>query len=222
MHSIAYSNSFNLGGTGSAVDSGNIKSTINFTSFSDFVLGNAIGGLNVLPVSWLSFTAALQNNTVQLKWSVSNEFNVNHYIVEHSTDGIHFKFISSMQIQDSNAQQKHYQWLHSMPAAGNNYYRIRQIDNDGQFSYSKIAAVKVVTEGDCTVTPNPSNDIVLVNCSSAIRYVKCYNAQGTLVKQAIGSSTQQRISLKALPAGMYTFKVFTSENNVLTVKVLKQ
>lgn len=217
-------NWLDMGGSSTlnADKSGSVISTKNaYGSGSYFALANATGGTNTLPVSWLGFTASLQNKFVQLRWKVANEINVSHYVVEHSIDGIHFNSITQLAAQNNNAVEKEYQWLHTTPVTAINYYRIKQTDRDGKFSYSTIEPVTVNDAGHYTVTPNPAKDLVNIATSSAMKEIKCFNTYGQLVKTIKASSNNQQISIKEFAAGLYILHIIT-ETNVYNVKIMKE
>lgn len=201
--------------------SGSITSSRYVFGYDYFALANATGGTNTLPVTWLGFTAAVQRKTVQLQWRVANEINVSHYAVEHSTDGIHFSSIAQLAAQNSNAFEKKYSWLHTTPVTGINYYRIKQTDKDGKFSYSSIEAVTFDGADHYTVTPNPAKDIVNINTAAVIKEVRCYNSYGQLVKTAKASASNLQLSLKEFAPGVYILHIITA-TNVYTAKVIKE
>ncbi|CAN5825424.1 hypothetical protein BH10BAC2_BH10BAC2_38360 [soil metagenome] len=217
-------NWLDMGGSSilNADKSGSVISTkYAFGSGSYFALANATGGSNTLPVSWLSFTAAAQNKFVQLRWKVANEINVSHYIVEHSTDGAHFNGLTQIAAQNNNAFEKKYSWLHTAPAKGINYYRIKQTDKDGKFNYSSIEPVTSAATDYYSVTPNPAKDIVNINAANVIKEVRCYNSYGQLVKTAKASANNLQLSLKEFAPGIYILHIITA-TNVYTAKVIKE
>ena len=93
-----------------------------------------------LPLTWLNFTASLQpNQQVLVQWQVGNELNVNHYEIESGVDGVHFSTLQNVDASSVSASVKTYQGYDNFPSAGNNYYRIKEVDKDGKSTYSKIA-----------------------------------------------------------------------------------
>lgn len=95
---------------------------------------------SAVPVKWISFTAQLnRNRTVLLQWQTTNEINNKEFIVERSADGINYKPIN---IVAANIINK-YSLIDEQPIEAINYYRLKQIDNDGKYSYSSIASVSL-------------------------------------------------------------------------------
>ncbi|MHA4844617.1 LamG domain-containing protein [Flavitalea antarctica] len=96
--------------------------------------------LFTLPLKWLEFKGLEQNKMVTLKWTVANMTNTQSFEVESSKDGQHFHHAGSVR---ANAGISDYTYqVPGTTSTGNKYFRIRQVDNDGKFSYSAIILVR--------------------------------------------------------------------------------
>jgi len=92
-------------------------------------------GIILLPLTFTSFTGRLVNaQEVALLWETSDEINVSHFIIERSQDGSNFTAIGEQPVTTSHD----YTFTDSKPAAGNNTYRIKSVDLDGNSLYSSI------------------------------------------------------------------------------------
>lgn len=97
------------------------------------------------------------------------------------------------------------------PPSGRVYYRLRQIDYDGQYSLSAIQVVEIeaATDTDLTVYPNPASNHVTVRSASTLSSLKLFNVRGVEVTNKITISRQgdstYSATLDALPAGVYFF-----------------
>jgi len=209
------------GGVGTHKDTGSITSTLPITHVGNLALANATGGTNALPVTWLDFTAALQNNAVMLKWSIAQEINVGYYAVEHSADGVRFNTVTQMNAYNNAGKGAAYQYLHTNPVRGINYYRIKEIDKDGKYVYSKTINIQLSDKNNITVTPNPAKDVVTVTAADIIKEIYCYNATGQLVKKVALSSNTCVLQLKQFAGGIYTLKIVTA-SATFNRKVVKQ
>ena len=98
----------NQGGTGSGSPSGSIVSNVNFTDFNDFVLANAIGGTNPLPVELVSFEASVKNNLVLLSWKTATESNNYGFEIERSFDSNNWTKIGFVNGQGNSNSLKEY------------------------------------------------------------------------------------------------------------------
>ncbi|HEY6902207.1 MAG TPA: T9SS type A sorting domain-containing protein, partial [Puia sp.] len=168
-----------------------------------------------LPVNFLSFTATNRNNTALLSWEVTQQSNVQQYIVERSTDGASFTMIGSVAFKSNPL----YQFTDdNLPAAGGTiYYRIRELDIDGQFVYSKIVTIQPGNlAGRLSVYPNPATNSVTVSfsCSNpgAIS-LRLFDLKGSQLWQqqyiaGAGQNTVQIDYIRNLPTGVYILQWF--------------
>lgn len=121
-----------------------------------------LGTLSALPVKWLSFDVIKQNNDALLNWSVDNEVDNKNYEVQRSINGINFTTIGTVDKVGNGNSTHHYTYTdHNL--SGLNvpviYYRIKQVDIDGKYSYSEIRKLNMGLQSDLiTVYPNPVKD----------------------------------------------------------------
>ncbi|RYY56838.1 MAG: T9SS type A sorting domain-containing protein [Chitinophagaceae bacterium] len=175
----------------------------------------------VLPVTWVDFTAIGQDKVVQLQWKVTNEVNVSHYEVEHSATGRNFVKLSDIPVSSSNSSDKTYSQVDRTPVAGNNYYRIRQVDIDGNSSYTGVRLVRMEQAGDISVWPNPVQSVTRIQSPSVIKSIQVYNAAGKVILNANPSVKTYNINLAKFPAGVYSVRIETADK-VVTQKLVKQ
>jgi len=124
-----------------------------------------------LPVTFISFSATLQNDNGDLTWNVANESSVTkYYVVQKSIDnGISYSSIDTVLITKPNANNNTYSYtdanLSLIKAASNTiYYRIKQVDDNGVSTYSTTDIIKLPSKADPTVTvyPNPVQDFAKI------------------------------------------------------------
>lgn len=119
-------NTVNTGGTcstGLTVLSGDVQSTV------------------VLPVSWASFEVAQIAGAVDVQWATYQEQNSKSFEVERSHDGINYELLTIVTAQGKSESLHQYSFADADPIEGQSYYRIKQIDQDGQYTYSKIRSI---------------------------------------------------------------------------------
>lgn len=111
----------------------------------------------ILPVSLLHFNATAKKYNVQLSWATASENNSKTFIVEKSADGIAYHNIATLTAAGSSNQQTNYSFTDEQPLHGNNYYRLKQTDADGGFTYSDTRMVTFNTGGrlQLNIYPNP-------------------------------------------------------------------
>ncbi|HTE12188.1 MAG TPA: S8 family serine peptidase [Chitinophagaceae bacterium] len=210
-----------IGGTGNANETGTIRSAVNFTGFSDFVLANAMGGSNAFAVRWLQADAKMLGKQVQITWTIGNEVNIKNYMVERSADGISFTDLVMVNATAVIASEKQYEAADRLPEKGINYYRIRQTAKDGRTSYSKIIQVNVTKTTDFILWPNPAATMVNVQNRQPILRLQCFNSNGQLVYDARPSATQYTIPVQQWAAGIYQVKI-TGSGQVIQARFVKK
>lgn len=107
-----------------------------------------------LPVELFDFTATANNREVTLKWSTVSEQNSDYFVVEHSLDGRSFEEIEYVDAMGFSQSLVNYSALH-YGSVGDNYYRIRMVDQDGSFDYSEVRVVRI-DAGAVTVAMYPT------------------------------------------------------------------
>lgn len=106
-----------------------------------------------LPVELISFNASFTDPDVVLTWQTASEANSAFFIIEQSADARHFKEIGRHEAAGNSATILNYRFTDRKPASGTNYYRLKQVDFDGRFSYSSIKSV----------TTNWQNSVLKIN-----------------------------------------------------------
>jgi hypothetical protein len=110
-----------------------------------------------LPVTLISFEAVLlENNQVELSWKTSKEVNSSYFTIEKSTNGINFEEAGTVSAKGNSKILNHYSFTdeNHLTSSGTIYYRLRIVDLDGTFEYSKLAGV-VLKGSVISIYPNP-------------------------------------------------------------------
>ena len=220
-----------VGGTGSGIGTGTITSSA-FTSFSKVTLANAAGGTNPLPIELTSFTAEPDGDNVNLDWITMSEVNNNYFTVEKSTDGISFEELARVDGAGNSTTVKTYNTTDTKPVTGLNYYRLKQTDFDGGFTYSGIISVNYGTDPELFVTvyPNPAvHQDIYVNVNAVKGEQVHIVMRDVLGKQYYnhtivmdGKNKQLFINTTDhIPAGIY-FIVATSNGKMFSQRVVVQ
>lgn len=115
-----------------------------FGTFENMSMDNVTvpeANVSVLPVELISFKAEKRENQVMLNWATASELNNEKFEIEHSTDNKPFEKIGEVEGNITTLQVSNYSFNHERPTVGVNYYRLKQIDFDGQFEYSKVISL---------------------------------------------------------------------------------
>lgn len=186
----------------------------NISQFSRWTLA-AVG--SPLPVLFLDFDAACQNEAVFLSWSTGQEINASHFEVQASQNGASWTTIGSVPAAGNSQSVNHYHF--NDPAVSGKFYRIRQVDVDGQ---SQLTTVQLA---DCNqsgwkVWPNPVEEqlqISMMSAGSDRAVINVYDNLGRLViSKPVGLSAgnnQFQLPVHTLQAGHYMIEMTWKEGS---------
>ena len=139
----------------------------------------------VMPVTLISFTAQLQKQDVLLHWVTENEINNSYFLVERSIDNLNYTSIGKITAADNTAAtQNAYSFIDNNAYTGTVYYRLKQVDKDGAFTYSHVAVVNIALSNVLwQVYPNPAGSKTSVHIKAAINraQLQLSNADGRVV-----------------------------------------
>ena len=176
-----------------------------------------------LPVTLTSFTATAEQETVRLEWSTSAETNSDRFEVEHSADAKSWLTLTSVRAKGESSRLNAYTYTHTAPFGGDNFYRLKMIDKDGTYTYSRIRNLRFGGNTDLSafVYPNPVSERLFIQASELrnTSLVTLVNASGVEVLK-VDSPDEKGISIKHLPAGIYTARVKLVNGNSLSHRVL--
>jgi hypothetical protein len=179
----------------------------------------------VLPVSIQKFTAIAQAENALVSWKVSDEINVKTYHVEHSTDNAKFNKLCTL-----NATGNHdYNWVHTNPITGVNFYRLHITSAGGVETYSAVQAINFSKNAKVTVYPNPAKDIIIISLPASMvnepASICLYSMDGRLLfqKRVKSLNLAETLDLSRYPEGKYILNINTdNELKRKKLEVLKQ
>lgn len=188
----------------------------NLTSFSSFVYLSTTEE-SALPVTMAYFNAAKEGNTANLTWATTEEMNNTGFEIQRSADARKWQAIGFVENQTADGNSKNlltYDFADAAPLAGTNYYRLKQIDADGSYAYSSIAAVRFEGKNALSVYPNPVADgkLTLTLSQSGSYKLSVYNVGGMEVLNAQQSGNT--LDVRSLRAGMYVLRVTYANGEV--------
>lgn len=187
-----------------------------------------------LAVKYSSFDATVADKSVLLKWVTEEEINSNHFEVERSFDGSNFTTVAMVLDGFENGSRKNYQFKDNaadLQSKSVVYYRLKQVDNDGKYSYTNTLVVRLkAKEGVVMQTsPNPFTENINIrftateNGAAQINIVNT-NGQQVLSKQSDitkGFVNIQVNGLSKLAPGMYVATLSVNGVVTATQKIIK-
>ena len=182
----------------------------------------------VLPLQFLTFKGALQKNTTILQWETANEVNTSHFEVERSIDGNNFRLIGTVEAAGNSTGTLKYSHVDDkalLQSATKLYYRLKQVDEDGSFTYSKTIIIALNSDYTVSMHPNPITDVLKIRLSlSKAQKVQIYvtDVNGRDVYKASrfvsAGQSELQINTKAWHAQLYSVRITGSDNKPLAVQ----
>ena len=185
-------------------------------------LNNGCSRIIVTPVKLVSFTAVKNGKDVMAKWKTSSELSTKEFQVEWSADGRNFYSIGTVQAFGNSDVERNYSFLHKDVAAGNNFYRLKIIDENGSFSYSPVVKLNFAAKGIIKVYPAVTNSNINIELNAAKQEattMMIFDHTGRLLSskrvQLMAGYNKIDHSVGNLPAGEYVLKLANSTDNII-------
>ncbi len=123
-----------------------------------------------LPVKYNSIAASKLANSVVINWSTASETNNHHFEIEKSTDNKNFVTIGEIKGNGNSSSMLKYNFIDNELSKGTSYYRLKQVDYDGIFDYSKTVSVvnNSTTKNTSTTLPNPFNNELNIHVTADV------------------------------------------------------
>lgn len=184
---------------------------------------------STLPVTLTAFTAMLAgNNQVLLNWQTAGEIKSRGFDVERSTDGVQFAYLGFVPAAGQSSSLLNYSFTDPHPVEGINYYRLKQNDTDGQYTYSDARKIEISTgNSSITINPNPvsGNTIILKHhlpAGNVLVQVKDITGRTLSARIFNTGNSSLAYDIHDLPAGIYFLTVFADRQMLHTARFIKQ
>lgn len=234
MFELTYKNvnqiSYRTGAVNTMSSTETRQTSIYFRSFG-------LGRRNIaLPIKLSYFDSKFKDGIVNLNWETESEINNDYFTIERSSDGINFESILTKKGAGNSTSSRYYTATDLNPLEGYSYYRLKQTDFDGHFSYSEVQTVK--NKGGkaddelkieiTSVVPNPFIDEFKVNYILKEKgqvQITVISASGEQISDESvmaddGYNTYTFTDNKGLPKGIY-FVILMHGEQKITKKILK-
>lgn len=184
----------------------------------DSVADITVSFSGALPLSLISFTGKMAGERTQLDWVTENEMNTSHFDVERSAGGTQFAKLLSVTAKGHTTNRTTYTTFDDHPLSGNNYYRLKQFDNDGKFTYSSIVKIYFGKDGYVVIAPNPARDFVNITGNLKFEHIQLIDVSGKIVREFIRENGP-KYSLAGISKGMYFIRLIMG-SDVQTHKLM--
>jgi hypothetical protein len=208
-------------GDGIAPGSGSGPQTVGNSPFND----NSATSV-ALPVTLVSFNVVKEGSVAQLAWITTEETNSSHFEVQRSANGKNWARIGTVKSNGESVVMRKYDYTDVKPLIGENLYRLRMVDIDGTFAYSRIRSLTFeglnnpLGEG-ISVYPNPTSDKIFLKDVdlTKVNAVSILDIDGRSVYSSKAVS-QDGINVRSLSTGMYVLNVKNMDGTSIRHKFL--
>lgn len=205
-------------------------------SFSEFGIGSTNPGVS-LPIQLVSFKAKLNDtgDKVDIKWATATEINNDFFTIEKSNDALHFEPIKMIKGAGNSNQMLFYQTQDIQPGDGIIYYRLKQTDFDGTFTYSKLDFVNISNEAiqniqEWQVFPNPAQTTSGINIYNAelgenqISNITIFNIGNgqEVLKEKMSGKNYHLPFINKLSRGIYVVRIESENQLAVNRKIIVQ
>jgi hypothetical protein len=222
------SNTWNYGSSATAASGTNPYSIsrAGITSLSTFAVSN----FEVLPVTWLSVDGQHKDGKNIITWSTAAEWDNLYFAVEAASDGMNFTEVGQVKGGGTNLLSQSYQFEHKKILTPVTFYRVKQVDNNGQFTYSPVILIKApVVTGVKLLSGN--NVTVAVSLSITMKKsgkitALIHDAGGKMLRQhvawlAVGTNNVN-LDVQALATGVYFLNITGEDGSKTTLRIVKK
>lgn len=188
---------------------------------------------SALPIELSEFTANPRDNYVELYWKTATQINNDYFVVEKSKDAQNWQQLVIVKGAGTSYTTLEYLEIDPQPYEGINYYRLKQVDFDGNYSYSQIVAVKfskqIATGGEPVLFPNPIAAGETLNIQFPANYMEVL----VVLRDMMGKEVFSKVIVfeennllyaipldKELPSGMYLVIASSHRNTLFSKKII--
>ncbi|MCF0056986.1 choice-of-anchor A family protein [Dyadobacter sp. CY356] len=205
---------------GQAVVGGNVEQNNGF-EFHNLCSTFVTPTTTPLPVTLTSFFVEKEGVQSVLNWATTSETNSDRFEVQYSYDAKNWNLIGTVVSNGDSKSLSNYQFVHKDPANGENYYRLKMIDRDATFAYSRVVEISLDLPSSVSVYPNPvvSQATIETPDWSKVKEIFLVNTAGKRISM---SAASDKIDLSNVSSGIYIIQLKQVNGSVSTAKIVKQ
>lgn len=178
---------------------------------------------SILPVELISFTGYRNESSAVLDWNTASEVNNSGFEVQHSMDAVNFEKIGWVIGSGTSVVPNNYQFIHHQLSQGTHYYRLKQIDFDGQFDFSKIITLTNDVTAALKVYPLPAKSVIHLQNVESYLMLRILDSSGRLVETVhLNRQNIQSINVNNLAKGAYMLMLDKNDGSIETIKIMIQ
>ena len=215
------------GGTTGSNLAGTITSSAPATTYGPFSLSSTNSGSNPLPVELASFRVSAENGANYIRWQTASEKNNDYFDVERSSNGQTFQKIETVNGAGNSTSLLNYSIVDRYAGSSTTCYRLKQVDNNGDFEYSEIKCVRNTAFTDIVISPTIINneninidfgetsfskaEIIITDITGKVVYNEYVNSNNVTI-----NNDDANIDM----SGLYFIRLIADENVVHTGRLV--
>lgn len=190
-----------------------------------------VGMCNPLPIELISFGGHNNGPVNELYWTTASEEDNDYFVIQRSANGTDFVNIGTEDAMGTSSSNVDYRMLDQSPIIGVNYYRLKQVDYNGAYSYSETIAINTDRGAGIQIYPNPATDDLFIDIGDdleeGIHTVLITDVSGKILNEQINfsqnSKTYKIANFSKLSSGIYLIKILDQNEEMIKVaKVTKK
>lgn len=175
-----------------------------------------------LPVSLLYFELKSENDIVKLNWVTASETNNMGFDIEKSNNGEIWNRVDFVQGNGNSNEIIKYSFVDNQPYSGVSYYRLKQMDFDGKFDYSKVLSINTIKTMNqyFRIAPNPTKGMIYFKHNFDEDYkLSIYSIDGRLMFSKEMGAEELNMDINSLPLGVYIIEI-QNRTSVIKKKII--
>jgi len=178
----------------------------------DFTGNDLLINGSTLPIELIFFRGNTGKSGTQLIWQTATEIDNSHFSIQRSANGSDFTEIGEVKGAGTSYEPQEYTFTDERPLPGKNYYRLKQVDFDGKYSFSPVVSATFGKTRQMTLAPLPATEtlnIQLENPTKDDGIWQVYDMNGRLLLsgEMLAESSEQSINIDGLPEGAYVLRL---------------
>lgn len=176
-----------------------------------------------LPVTLVEFNAVRRENAALLSWVTTYESNSDHFAIERSGNGKQWESIATVKSHRESGETQSYTFTDTIPLPSENLYRLKMVDQDGSYAYSRMQSVTFGDQREAVLYPNPvtvgNKLFIRVSDPSAITRIAVFDSGGN---EALSCPWASEIDVSRLRPGVYIVRVAYRDGSTGTYRIARQ
>lgn len=184
----------------------------------------AIVNSETLPVTGLFLKGHYDGGNVSLQWNLLTEYDNLGFYIESSLDGFAFSPHSFVSSEGNSTLPKTYYYTNQLSNNSQSviYYRLKQVDNDGKFTYSNTISVRINQRMSSTIYPNPVKGHLTIRTHKQISGIFLTDISGKILLKQKVLNSNSTINMQHLPNGLYLLQTVYLDGTTENIRVVKE